>query len=66
MLGMGLSKRTYPAQPLGEAAYYAAVERQLPPCPCGGRFTYAAPPRCPRCGGTEERWTPTGEQMFYD
>ena len=59
-------QRTYPGQPLGEAAYHALVERQLPPCPCGGRLTYAAPPRCPRCGSTDERWTPTGEQMFYD
>ena len=50
----------------GEAAYYAAVEQQLPPCPCGGRLTYAAAPRCPHCGATEERWTPTGEQVWYD
>jgi hypothetical protein len=59
-------QRTYPGQPLGEAAYYALVERQLPPCPCGGRLTYAAAPRCPHCGSSQERWTPTGEHLFYD
>jgi DNA-directed RNA polymerase subunit RPC12/RpoP len=59
-------QRTYAGQPLTEAAYHAAVERQLPPCACGGRFTYAARPRCPHCGSTEERWTATGERAFYD
>jgi len=59
-------QRTYQGEPLGEAAYQAAVEQQLPPCACGGRFTYAAPPRCPHCGSTEEHWAPTGEQLWYD
>jgi hypothetical protein len=62
----GEIQRTFPGKPLTEAAYYAAIEHQLPPCACGGRFTYAAPPRCPHCGSTEERWTPTGEQVWYD
>jgi hypothetical protein len=39
---------------------------RLPPCPCDGSFTYAAPLRCPHCGSTEERWTPTGERVWYD
>ncbi len=59
-------QRTYPRPPLTEAAYYEAVQAQLQPCPCGGSFTYAAPPRCPHCGSTEERWTPTGAELFYD
>jgi hypothetical protein len=59
-------QQTYQGEPIGEAAYHAAVEQQLSPCACGGRFTYAAPPRCPHCGSTEERWKPTGEQLFYD
>jgi len=59
-------QRTYPGPPLTEAAYYAAVEQQLPPCACGGTFSYTAPPRCPHCGSTEERWAPTGERVWYD
>ena len=62
----GKIQRTYPGPPLTEAAYYAAVEHQLPPCACGWSFTYAAPSRCPRCGSTEELWTPTGTQLYYD
>jgi hypothetical protein len=62
----GEIQRTYQGQPLDEGAYHAAVEHQLPPCTCGGRFSYAAPPRCPHCGSTEERWTPTGEELSYD
>jgi hypothetical protein len=59
-------QQTYEGEPLGAAAYHAAVEQQLPPCVCGGTFSYAASPRCPRCGCTEERWAPTGEQVWYD
>ena len=59
-------QQTYQGEPIGESAYHAAVEGQLAPCACGGRFTYAAPPRCPHCGSTEERWKPTGEQVLYD
>jgi hypothetical protein len=59
-------QRTYRGQPLDEGAYHTAVEQQLPPCACGGTFSYAAPPRCPHCGSTEERWTPTGEELSYD
>jgi hypothetical protein len=27
----------------------ARVERALKPCPCGGRFAFKNPPRCPMC-----------------
>ena len=27
----------------------ALVERSLTACPCGGKFTFAAKPRCPNC-----------------
>jgi rubrerythrin len=59
-------QQTHQGQPIDEAAYHAAVERQVPVCACGGTFTYAARPRCPRCGSTEEQWAPTGEHVFYD
>jgi hypothetical protein len=26
-----------------------AVEASVKPCPCGGRFAFANPPRCPSC-----------------
>ncbi len=28
------------------------VERAVRPCPCGGRFAFANPPRCPSCHGS--------------
>ena len=28
------------------------VEEALLPCPCGGRFTFRAEPRCPSCGAS--------------
>jgi len=28
-------------------------EKFLPPCTCGGKFTFDASPRCPQCGSTE-------------
>ena len=27
----------------------ATVEANLGPCPCGGRFAFGNPPRCPHC-----------------
>jgi hypothetical protein len=27
----------------------SAVEAAVKPCPCGGRFAFANPPRCPHC-----------------
>jgi hypothetical protein len=29
---------------------YEDLERRLPPCPCGGRFSLQAQPHCPHCG----------------
>jgi hypothetical protein len=49
-------QQEYPGKPLSRKAYHAAAEATLDPCPCGGRFRYDAPPRCPNCGSTREKW----------
>lgn len=57
-----------PGKPLGPYEFHAAVEGTLGPCACGGRFRYAAPPRCPGCRSTEEMWDvdPEGEIVIHD
>ena len=59
-------QREYPGEPLSRDGYHAAAEATLDPCPCGGRFSYAAPSRCPTCASTSEMWDETGPTMFYD
>jgi hypothetical protein len=61
-------QREYPGEPLSCSEYRAAAEATLDPCPCGGRFTYDAPPRCPDCRSTSELWdvNPTASVAFYD
>jgi hypothetical protein len=58
----------YPGEPLSRDKYHAAAEATLDPCPCGGRFRYDAPARCPTCGSTSELWDrdPTAPSMHYD
>lgn len=58
----------YPGEPLTRDEYHAAAEATLEPCPCGGRFRYDAPPRCPSCGSTSEAWVkdPEAGVMLYD
>ena len=57
-----------PAAAHDRAEYHAEVEVRLRLCPCGGRFRYAAPPRCPGCRSTEELWdvNEKGETVFHD
>jgi hypothetical protein len=61
-------QREYPGKPLSRDEYHAAAEATLDPCPCGGRFRYSAPPRCPTCASTSEVWDadPTASLMHYD
>lgn len=61
-------KASYPGPALTRAEYHGQAEASLDPCPCGGRFRYDAPPRCPACRSTAERWDadPTGGRMFVD
>jgi hypothetical protein len=35
-------------------------------CRCGGTFTEASSPRCPKCRSTNFRQDPAGEQAIYD
>ena len=39
-------------EPLSSEEYYAAIEA-VRKCDCGGRLSFDAPPRCPRCGSLE-------------
>jgi len=61
-------RQGYPGAPLSRDEYHAAAEATLDPCPCGGRFRYDAPARCPGCRSTSEMWDldPKAPQMFYD
>ena len=61
-------QQEYPGEPLSRGEYLAAVEGGLGPCPCGGRFRYDAPPRCPGCRSTEAMWDvdEAGGEVFYD
>ena len=61
-------QREYPGEPLSRDEYHAAAEATLDPCPCGGRFRYGAPPRCPKCGSTSEMWErdPAASLVHYD
>jgi len=58
----------YPGEPLNRDEYHTAAEATLVPCPCGGRFRYDAPARCPTCRSTAEMWDvdPTIPSYHYD
>lgn len=43
----GADWRTYPGEPITKAEYRRRVEVKAGACPCGGRFTFDAPLRCP-------------------
>jgi len=36
-------------EPISTEEYHRQVETMAGTCVCGGRFTFAAPPRCPKC-----------------
>ena len=61
-------QQEYPGEPLSRDDYHAAAEGTLDPCPCGGRFLYDAPPRCPTCASTSEMWAPNpkASRVHYD
>ena len=61
-------QQEYPGEPLSRPEYHAAAEWTLGPCPCGGRFRYDAPARCPNCGSTSEMWAadPNASMGYYD
>lgn len=61
-------KATYPGPSLTRAEYRAGAEATLDRCGCGGTYRYDAPPRCPGCRSTPDRWDedPDGPMMFID
>lgn len=61
----GLTAEIDSLEPIGEDEYLAAVEQYAGYCECGGRFLFAAPIRCPRCGSDQFREDASGKQVFY-
>ena len=59
-------RNTFAGPALTREEYRAAVEALVEACACGGSFAYEAPPRCPRCGSTEARWSEPEEVLLYD
>lgn len=40
-------------EPIAEDDYYAAVEVAAGKCDCGGKLSFDAPARCPKCGSVQ-------------
>ena len=61
-------KDKFRGEPLSRDEYHAAAEATLDMCPCGGRFRYDAPARCPGCRSTREQWVrdPKVSSVHYD
>jgi hypothetical protein len=49
-----------------EAVQDAWIEQHVPPCPCGGRFTMEASPRCPGCRSDDWEVDLKGPGTMYD
>ena len=51
-------------EPISEEKYHSGVADLAGKCTCGGKYTFAAPPRCSKCHSTQlEEGEP---DMFYD
>jgi len=46
-------KSTYTGRAISESTYERRVQRFAGSCRCGGRFTFRAKPRCPKCRSTK-------------
>ena len=51
---------------LDEEACHAAVEEFAGTCDCGGRFTFEAEARCPKCRSDQYHTDPDGDLICYD
>ena len=51
-------------EPISEEEYHRNVEIIAGHCPCGGKYTFDAPPRCPKCHST--RLTEGDTAIYYD
>jgi hypothetical protein len=60
----GADWRTYPGKPITMDEYRRRVEAKAGACPCGGRFTFDAPLRCPACGSASVADDGTRTIMF--
>jgi hypothetical protein len=60
----GADWRTYPGEPITQEEYRRRVEAHAGACPCGGRFTFDAPLRCPACRSAEVADDGTGDIRF--
>jgi hypothetical protein len=57
-------RASYPGDSITEEQYHEAVEQLAGACPCGGRFKFDAPIRCPRCRSSHV--DPGDLLMMYD
>jgi hypothetical protein len=57
-------RNNYKGDALSKEDYYKAVEDLAGICKCGGKFTFDAEPRCPKCGSLE--FEECGAQVDYD
>ena len=57
-------QENYPGEPLSEEEYHQAIEEMVKKCRCGGRFSFDAPPRCPKCRSLN--FTAGGITLMYD
>jgi len=46
-------QRSHPGEPIPEGEYHQEIENLLRKCRCGGRYSFTAPPRCPKCRSQE-------------
>jgi|TARA_B100001964_G_C14221632_1_gene595553 DNA-directed RNA polymerase subunit M/transcription elongation factor TFIIS len=56
----------YKGKALSEKKYYAAVEKIVGDCKCGGTFKFNAKPRCPKCKSLKFTEDENGEVIHYD
>ena len=58
-------RETYPGPAISESTYERKVQRIAGSCRCGGRFTFRAKPRCPKCRSTRLENT-YEDSVLYD
>lgn len=54
----------YQGDPLSKDQYLLKIEEMAGSCECGGRFTFAADPRCPKCRCLDFTTDPDKYEMY--